>query len=645
MTAADFAHTAPQDVQAAFAVVLVDEWVRAGVSDAVACPGSRSTPLLLALDEANQRSNLRLHMLLDEREAGFFALGLGLASGRPAPVVTTSGTAAAELHPAVVEAYHAGVPFLAVTADRPPELHGVGASQTVPQIGLYGSSTRWGACPGVPELASARSWRSLASRAVAEASGGAARPGPVHLNLAFREPLVGSPELLPAGTVPPGRPERAPWHARRSPPELGAPPEVVDLLAGAGEPGLIVAGAGAARSPGEPEAVWELSRVSGWPVIAEFTSGCRLPGAIGAADAILRTAVAGRWRPGIVLRLGGPPLSRVVSEWLANLACPQVLVDRWGIWAAPDRLPGEVVVADPAAVCRALVERLRATPDGTAAVLATGAEAGSGEAGGGEAGQVGEAGGAGGAGGGGAGAGDGGSVGRSPWAATWTSAEGAAQRAIDAVLAGGAWATEGGGLTEPALARGLVECLPGGTTLFVSSSMPVRDVEWWSRPRSGLQVLFNRGANGIDGVLSAALGAAAANQGALTVALLGDLAFLYGASALAYGVRERINLVVVVVDNDGGGIFSFLHQASQPRDRFERLWGTPQGTDVLAVARAYGAEAFEVADMASLSKYLGEVPTGRPRVLVVRSDREVNLAVHERLWAAVAQAVSPLLGA
>ncbi len=183
---------APEDVQAAFTAVVVDEWLRAGVSDCVVCPGSRSTPLLVALAEAAERGDLRLHVLVDERSAGFYALGLGLACGIPAPIVTTSGTAAAELHPAVVEADHAGVPMLAVTADRPPELHGFGAPQTIHQVGLFGGAVRWEANPGPADLAAAWSWRSLASRAVNEACGAAGRPGPVHLNLAFREPLLGS---------------------------------------------------------------------------------------------------------------------------------------------------------------------------------------------------------------------------------------------------------------------------------------------------------------------------------------------------------------------------------------------------------------------------------------------------------------------
>ncbi|HXW78441.1 MAG TPA: thiamine pyrophosphate-binding protein, partial [Acidimicrobiales bacterium] len=234
---------APQDVQAAFAWVLVDEWQRDGVTDAVVCPGSRSTPLLIALAEAAEHGGIRLHVLLDERSAGFFALGLGLALGAPAPVVTTSGTAAAELHPAVLEAHHAGVPMLAVTADRPPELHDCGAPQSINQEGLFGDAVRWEVSPGVPDLAAAWSWRSLASRAVIEACGGARRAGPVHLNLAFREPLVGRAGAVLSGPsdvqlenavklamgsgvafggdrvlreVVSGRPGGAPWHHRRN---------------------------------------------------------------------------------------------------------------------------------------------------------------------------------------------------------------------------------------------------------------------------------------------------------------------------------------------------------------------------------------------------------------------------------------------
>jgi 2-succinyl-5-enolpyruvyl-6-hydroxy-3-cyclohexene-1-carboxylate synthase len=574
----------PQDAQAAFARALVDEWVRAGVTDVVACPGSRSTPLLIAVAEAAERGCVRAHSVLDERAAGFFALGLGLASGVPAPVVTTSGTAAVELHPAMVEADHAGVPMLAVTADRPPELQDCGAPQTVHQVGLYGDAVRWEAAPGVPGPESAGTWRSLASRSVAETRGGARRPGPVHLNLAFREPLIGSAEAFVSG--PGGRAGGAPWHRVARPEAVEPPRDLVEMLAGAGERGLIVAGAGAGR----PEAVWQLARAAGWPVLASPQSGCRLPGAVAAADALLRTPLARAWQPEMVLRLGAPWASRVLNEWLGGLSCPQVLVDRWGTWAAPDHLPSDVVVASPEAVCQAVASAI------------------------------------------GPAAGD-------RWAGGWSEAEARAQVAIETVL------SSEGSLTEPGVARWLLGAAPTGASVVVSSSMPVRDVESWSMPRAGVRILANRGANGIDGVLSTALGVAAASPRGGAVALLGDLAFLYDAGALLVGGRggPGLDLDVVVIDNQGGGIFNFLAQAaSQPPERFERMWGTPQGADLAAVARAYGADVEQIRDTDGLAPALGGAGKGL-RVLIAKTDRVENVAVHRRLYAAVEAAVSSLV--
>jgi 2-succinyl-5-enolpyruvyl-6-hydroxy-3-cyclohexene-1-carboxylate synthase len=630
---------APEDVQAAFAAVLVDEWVRAGVRDAVVCPGSRSTPLLVALAEANERDTVRLHVLADERSAGFFALGLGLASGMPAIVLTTSGTAATELHPAVVEAHHAGVPLLAVTSDRPPELHGFGAPQTVHQVGLFGGAVRWEVDPGPADLGASWSWRSLASRSVLEALGATGRPGPVHLNLAFREPLLGSaarvlaepPDgaaaetetALKAALGPAGGPDKsralrllragrtggAPWHRLRSAGTVPPPDDAVELLASAGERGLIVAGVGA----GPPEAVWRLAQATGWPVLATPQSGCRVPGAVGSADALLRTAVARRWRPDLVLRLGAPWASRVMSEWLAGLDCTQVLVGPGGTWAAPDRPPGDVVVTSPELLCRAAAERVQASSPGRVTTS---------------------------------------------WAQQWSEAERRAQGAIDAGLAAEA------GLTEPAIARSLLAEVPKGTTIVASSSMPVREVEWWSRPRVDVTVLANRGANGIDGVLSTALGVAATPAGAngakrakgakgtkaggrqQVVALVGDLAFLYDAGALQAGARLEVDLDVVVVDNDGGGIFSFLPQASaQPPERFERLWGTPHGGDLVSVARGYGVAAEELPDLRSLADAVGGGGEGKGlRVFVAKTDRSVNVSVHQRLNSAVEKALDGLDG-
>ncbi|MGH9087557.1 MAG: thiamine pyrophosphate-binding protein, partial [Acidimicrobiales bacterium] len=207
--------------QATFCATLVDEWLRAGVTDAVVCPGSRSTPLALALAA---RPELRCHVRLDERGAGFFAVGLGLATGRPVVVCTTSGTAAVELHPAVVEAHHGRVPVIVCTADRPPELQQVGAPQTIVQAGLYGQAVRWSADPGVPVEATRGAWRSLAARTVAEAMSGPAGPGPVHCNLAFRDPLVGEP-----GPLPEGRSGGAPAH-RVAAPGAGAVPGGAEIV-------------------------------------------------------------------------------------------------------------------------------------------------------------------------------------------------------------------------------------------------------------------------------------------------------------------------------------------------------------------------------------------------------------------------------
>ena len=251
------------DVAATFCATVVDEWARAGVTDAVLAPGSRSTPMALALAVD---SRIRLHVFLDERSAGFFALGIALRTGNPAPVLTTSGTAAAELHAAVIESHHAGVPLIAVTADRPPEAQGVGAPQTIDQDDLFGRVLRWRAGPGVPEAAAADGWRSLASRTVAEARGFGGRPGPVHLNLAFREPLVGRP-----GPLPPGRDGGAPWHQALVAPRVGPLP--LTELAGrlSGRSGVIVGGAGT----GDPVAVHHLADLLGWPVLADACSTAR----------------------------------------------------------------------------------------------------------------------------------------------------------------------------------------------------------------------------------------------------------------------------------------------------------------------------------------------------------------------------------
>jgi 2-succinyl-5-enolpyruvyl-6-hydroxy-3-cyclohexene-1-carboxylate synthase len=596
---------ASADVQMAFAATLVDEWVRGGVSHAVISPGSRSTPLAVAL---LRHPGMEIHVRLDERSAAFTALGIGMASGRPAVMVTTSGTAAAELHAAVAEADLARVPLLVCTADRPPELRDIGAPQTIDQQWLFGRAVRWYADPGVADAAGRPTWRSLAARSVSEAVTGPAGPGPVHLNLPFREPLLGDAER---GGIQPGRPDRQPWYrVAMAPPAPTA--EVVDRIVDAarsGARGVIVAGAGS----GDPDGVAAASSALGWPVLADPRSGLRRPGPtlVAAADGILRSeAFVAAHRPEFVLRLGAPWVSKVVNAFLAPAApdrTPVVAVVPWGQWVDPDRSVTDLVTADPSLLCQEVVDRMH---DRAGAV---GGETEPREG--------------------------------SAWCEEWRVAETAAQAAI-----GDAINDPAGGWTEPGLARRLFADLPAGVTLVTSSSMPVRDLEAFGAPRVGPpRVLANRGANGIDGVVSTAMGVALATGP--TVALVGDLAFLHDVSALVRGVGTGAPCTVVVADNHGGGIFSFLPPASalDPAS-FETLFGTEQAPDVAAVAAGFGIPVEEIgpgdgpgALQAALDRRIRQ---GGVAVVRVRlPDRAANVEIHADLNGRIVARVERALSA
>lgn len=581
----------PSDVQATFCATLVDEWVRAGVTHAVVSPGSRSTPLALALVNDGR---LRVSVVLDERSAAFRVIGLGRATGRPAVLLCTSGTAAVEYHAAVVEADLDRVPMIVCTADRPAELLGIGAPQTVNQYGLFGASVRWSGELGVPDSANRGAWRSFAARAAAEAVGSGRGPGPVHVNLPFREPLIGV-----AGEMPVGRADGAPWHRAirgSSVPVSSGRLEAVKALVH-GRRGVIVAGADAVSDDAGAAVVHRLAAALGWPVIADPRSGLRTKASsvVAAADAILRSpGAAAALTPDVVLRLGSPWASKVLGQWLASSGADDVLVDPFGAWLDPHRTASLIIAADAAEVASGLLD-LRV-----------------------------------------AGA-------RPAWTSRWRSVAAAADGAIAKALDE---AEDEGEISEPWVARTLVRALPEGTRLVASSSMPVRDIEWFSPPVIGVAVLVNRGANGIDGVVSTVLGAGSVGDGRVTVGLLGDLAFLHDAGALSG--TEGVDATIVVIDNGGGGIFEFLPQASSlSRVQFEQLFGTRQGVDVAAVARGYGLGVSEVHDSAGLLAAL-EVASSPTRtracqVLVVRTDRQANVAVHDALNAAVAVAVEAVL--
>ena len=551
----------PADVQITFCATLVDQWVALGMEHAVVSPGSRSTPMALALAA---RDDLQVHVAHDERTAAFMALGIGLSTGLPAALLCTSGTAAAHFHAAVVEADLSGVPMVVLTADRPPELQGIGAPQTIDQVELYGDVVRLFVNADVPVAEMAHTWRDLATDAWLAASGVDA--GPVHLNLPFREPLVGSIGELPAALD--GLDELFDddvyFMTRLSMEELAG------MLA---HPrGVVVAG----RGVDDPDAVAALADALGWPVLADPRSGCRsLPQAVCAFDSLLRhEPFATAQRPAVVLHLGEAPASKVLGQWLQASGAVHVQVHAQGRTIDPLGIITERVYGDASTVCEAVLPSLAVQPDPA-------------------------------------------------WTSAWSTAEALAQQAIAAQCAAE--------FSEPAVARAL-STVPG--RLVLSSSMPVRDVEWFGAPSSTV-VHSNRGANGIDGVLATAIGVAIGSDEP-TVVLLGDVAFCHDQSSLTALAARQLPLTIVVVDNDGGGIFSFLPQrATLTTERFEQLFGTPHGTDLVALGRAHGLGARDAYSAADLASAL----TDREAVVVrVRSTRDGNVAAHDALHAAVAAA-------
>lgn len=562
------------DVAATYCSTLVDEWTRCGVTDAVLSPGSRSTPLALALA---RDPRVRLHVHHDERSASFMALGLGVTSGRPAVLVCTSGTAAVQFHAAVVEAHQAFVPMLVLTADRPPELQGVGAPQTIDQRDLYGRSVRWYCEPGPPAAGGAPWWRDLARDAWVRTSG--ERPGPVHLNLAFREPLVGEPGELPApdGAPPEPRPG-ASW---------GLPDEQLGALASrvSGRRGVVVAGVRAARDREGSDAVHRLAGALGWPVVADGPSRCRreLATTVTVADPLLRHAPAAEaLRPEVVLRLGGLLSSAALNRWLASSGALQVGIDPHGASPDPDHVLHAAHPADVARVAESLAPLVSPAP--------------------------------------------------SSWAAAWSAAQRQAGRAVSQVL------SRHSEVTEPGVVVEALSLLADGGRLVVSSSMPVRDLEWYGPARDGVTVLANRGANGIDGVVSTAVGVAL--DGEPTVAVVGDVAALHDSNGLLGLADRSVNLVLVVVDNRGGGIFSFLPQRERlDSATFETLFGTPHDVDLVQLAAVHGLPAERVRTRAGLRAALaGSLTRGGPRVVVADSDRDANVALHREIADAVATA-------
>jgi 2-succinyl-5-enolpyruvyl-6-hydroxy-3-cyclohexene-1-carboxylate synthase len=553
---------------------MCDEFARCGMEHACTSPGSRCTPVVLSLV---REPRIRCWSHVDERCAGFFALGAAKASGRPVAVTCTSGTATANLAPAVIEAREARVPMILLTADRPPELRDVGAGQTIDQLKLYGDAAKWFVEVGVHEATPERlRWiRALACRAYWTALEG--RPGPVHLNLPLREPLILGDEELPADPVP-GRDGGRPWVTFDAP----APAAPV----GGSHPfGRVVIVAGGQRDPRLGEQLSSFAERARIPLLADPLSGARRgPAAIAHYDLLLREPrCAALQRPQFVIRVGELPTSKPLRGWLAGLDTAQIAIDPDDTWSDPDSVVGLRVSAPASSLLEGLA--------------------------GGEV------------------------IGTEPaWLEAWQAADAAVSQAIDRTL--------GDELSEPLVAAKLGEWLPREATLFVASSMPIRDVEEFFPARADApRVLSNRGANGIDGTVSAAFGAAALAGGPV-VLLIGDVALAHDIGGLLAARRLALALTIVLLNNDGGGIFHFLPVAGE-RDAFEEHVATPHGLDFAHAAALYGCGYERPGSVGELEAGLAAGITGPETTIIeVRTDRGENLALHRRVAEAARAALA-----
>lgn len=583
----------------------MDEMARAGIRHVCVAPGSRSAPLAMTIAK---HTSLRTWMHIDERSGAFFALGLARALDEPVALVCTSGTAAANLLPAVVEARSAGVPLLVLTADRPPELRDVGAAQTIDQNRLFGAHVKWFVEVALPEATPdlLRYSRTLAARAIAQTR--AIPAGPVHLNFPFREPLVPTPVDPPANLTSGdalawhGRADGAPWVkvADGVPTLDDSTVRRISVRLRTAERPLIVCGPQPDSELAEPLA--SLAARLGIPLLADPLSQIRWgaharTALIDRYDAFLRHGpTADGLSPDLMLRVGGVPTSKTLLQFLQrNVSVPMIVVDT-SRWPDPTLLAEEMLHVNP----QQLSSQLLAVLDDEAETPSPATD----------------------------------------WLDRWQNVNSTAGRALDCYMAG---------LDEPFEGRALsdiVASLPQTATIFASSSMPVRDLDAFGvGDTRAIRVLANRGANGIDGVVSSGLGAAAASQiadrGPL-VLVIGDLALYHDMNGLLAAKLYSTDVTVVVLNNDGGGIFSFLPQAAHP-EHFEQLFGTPHGLEFAPVAELYGAQYHLVQDSESLRQAVATGVAGHGLYLIeLRTDRARNVVLHREAWAAVAAALDAI---
>ena len=567
------------------ASAFVEELARGGVRRAVVSPGSRSTPLAVALW---REPAIEVTVIVDERSAAFFGLGAAQATGTPVVLLCTSGTAAANYHPAICEADESALPLIALTADRPPELRGIGAGQTIDQLKLYGSAVRWFCEVGTHDADDdgLLHMRSVACRALTAARG-EPRPGPVHLNLPWREPLAPLPvEGAVTATDPlalagrDGRPLTA-VTAIDLEPSAFLLEEMAGHIADA-KRGVIVAGRQLDPELREPLAA--LAKAAGFPILAEPTSQLRCgphdrSQVISTYDLLLRDeGFAAAVEPDLVLRFGAMPTSKPLRAWLTASGADQIIVDPHGGWDEPTSRAAAILRADPTELAAGWATRVereeRTTPH------------------------------------------------------RWLDAERVAREAIYSTLAGA-------DLSEPSLHLALGSAHNHGDIVYTASSMPIRDQEAFLPPGdTDALFLCNRGANGIDGLISSGIGAAHAS-GRPTTIVTGDLGLLHDIGGLAALRDIPTPIRIVVIDNGGGGIFGFLPQAEAlTGNEFEALLGTPRDVDVAKAAALFGIRHRRLDDLAALP----ETIASETCLIEVPVDRASSVELHHRLRSAVSEA-------
>lgn len=577
----------PTNANTALASAFVEELARGGVRHAVVSPGSRSTPLALALW---RQPEIEVTVIVDERSAAFFGLGAAQATGAPVALLCTSGTAAANYHAAICEADESALPLIALTADRPPELRGIGAGQTIDQLKLYGSAVRWFCEVGAHDAddAGLLHMRSVACRALAAARG-EPRPGPVHLNLPWREPLAPIPVEGAVTAQDPlalegreGRPLTAVTAIDLEPSTF-----LLDEVAGHigdARAGVIVAGR--QLDPELREPLTHLARASGFPILAEPTSQLRCGPhdrsyVVSTYDLLLRhDEFAQDVAPDLVLRFGAMPTSKPLREWLAASGADQIVVDPYGGWNEPTSRAAAILRADPTELAAGWAARLekeeREAPQ------------------------------------------------------RWLDAERAAREAIESSLADD-------GISEPGLHLALGAVHRDGDLVYTASSMSIRDQEAFLPPSDADALyLCNRGANGIDGLISSGIGAAHAS-GRPTTIVTGDLGLLHDLGGLAALRDVSTPVRIVVIDNDGGGIFHFLPQeGAMAGEEFEELLGTPRGVDVGKAASLFGLPHRRLESLDDLADALAAGTS----LIEVSTERAGNVAAHRAIERDVAATIA-----